>query len=269
MLPLTQATWPLLQADCSLRVAKRALKDLALARFLAATSGEMVAVAAGSEVSMVGTPTLGEPVTLRVADDGGMVWSGVVDEAGVSWDVGAGVDEASAFAVVLSTREVDDATVWTVVVVVSPGTGNAKDKDDCIPLGGPREAPSSPATVVGGPVGVSVRLLAGRMADPFRRPVVGYGGRAIELNMGGRVATVVMEAPPDVVDGTDIVLRGGGRKTAVLDDCTAVVEGPRVAADVLFVSSMVLKTGLGVDPSSSSFAVTAAAEVERCLRSCE
>lgn len=69
MFPFTQATCPALQADCSVRVAKRALKDFARARLLAATSGETVAVAAGMEDSIVGTPTLGVPVTLRVDDD--------------------------------------------------------------------------------------------------------------------------------------------------------------------------------------------------------
>lgn len=84
-LPLTQAIWPALQADCSLREAKRVLKVLAEARLLAATSGEMVAEAAGVEVRIVGTWLLGVPVIWREVDEWGLV--------AVGRDVVAGSEE--------------------------------------------------------------------------------------------------------------------------------------------------------------------------------
>lgn len=143
-----------------------------------------------------------------------------------------------------------------------------------------------------GPPRVSVRLpgapagleagLAESTDDPFRKPVVGYGGSVMELNMGGRVAAFeVVESvcpAPAVVVGIDIVLRGGGRNTCSVPfvdgdsavDCANVVEGlwsPGcvAAGEPLGLSSRVVKMGLGVGPSSSFCAVTELAEVEISL----
>lgn len=67
--PATHAVWPSLQADCSVRVAKMALKPRASCRFCWYTSGDTVAVAAGVVLMIVGISATGVPVTEGRSDE--------------------------------------------------------------------------------------------------------------------------------------------------------------------------------------------------------
>lgn len=187
--------------------------------------------------------------------------------------VEAGCVDTSALAVVVlgcTGAAVEDAAGWSAAVVVpaavvSPGTGKAKERDDCssVVLGAAEEAPSSPGVEAGV---VTVRLsgaatevetgLVGYRDDAFWEPDVSCGGTERVLNMG------------DWIAGDEVVVGGIWGSTV---ESTGVVDGlwlsVCVATGALVVeSSRVMKMGLGVGPSCSRFAVTEAA---RSLRSCK
>lgn len=178
--PAMQAIPPGVQADFSVREANRALKDLALARLAAATSGETVAVAAGTEVLTVGTWLFGVPVTSTVAEGGVVRKKGAVVVTADGVSVGVCVATVVVGADVGGDAAGCSVSVVVGVAVVSPGTGNANDSDDCSGTVWEEASPSpgAGAAVVG----------SGAKDDSLRAAEVACGGSEMVLNMGGRVA---------------------------------------------------------------------------------
>lgn len=128
------------------------LNVFAEARLLAATAGEMVAVAAGVEVRIVGTWLFGVPVTWGWSVDEG-VEEGVVivgreeEVSGEGWgfgmvvvDAAVGVEEAR------DERGASAVVVDCATEVSPPGTGNGNERDDCsgVPGEAEEEAPGDP-----------------------------------------------------------------------------------------------------------------------------
>lgn len=119
--PPTHATWPGLQADCSVSEAKMELKARAAARLLAKTSEGTVVVADGSEVMAVGTSLTGAPVAettaggLLLDEEVVVVEEKLVDASGVEGgetlgEAGGDVANASRLDDVESEEETGDVT---------------------------------------------------------------------------------------------------------------------------------------------------------------
>lgn len=260
-----------MQADCSVREAKRVLNVFAEARLFAATAGEIVAVAAGVEVRIVGTWLFGVPVTWGWSvDEGVEEEAGVVGrEEGVSaegWGFGIVVDAAVA---VVEAR--DEGVAMAMVVdsateVSPPGTGNGNERDDCsgVPGEAEEEAPGDTPRW-----GVTVRLwetiaeaeavFPGTTDDIFLKPEVSWGGKEIVLSMGGRKTA-------DVAAGIVWVctVDSAGDVEGLWSTGCVVAAG-----DLVDELSRVTKIGVGVVPSWSCCVTGGATELLSSLSSCK